>query len=133
MPEQLSGLLIHATNTPSWLLKPVKVFTSPELYPDFFRLPAFLNCSGILFFDSHPFSQLSQSTVRGRLPLVTYPSLCSTYVTYKIPWRSPVPPTQPLPKETKDYPSRDKYFKHVPPLTYLIYFSKKGVYMAGSF
>ena len=59
MPEQLSGLLIHVTGTPSWLLRLVKVSNSSELYPDCFRLPAFLDCSGIQFFDSPPFSQHS--------------------------------------------------------------------------
>ena len=36
------------------------------------------------------------------------------------------------PREAEDFPRGDKYFKHVPPLTYLIYFSSKGVYMVGS-
>ena len=40
-------------------------------------------------------------------------------------------PTQPLPKEAEDFPKGDKHFKHVPLLTYLIYFSPKGVYMVG--
>ena len=40
-------------------------------------------------------------------------------------------PTQPLPREVEDFPSVDRYFKHVPPLTYLIYLSPKGVYMTG--
>ena len=29
----------HVTITPPWLLRPVKVSTSSELYPDYFRLP----------------------------------------------------------------------------------------------
>ena len=66
MPEQLSGLLIHVTGTPPWFLKPVKVSTSSELYPDCFRLPTFLDCSGIQFFDSPPFSKHGQL---GYLPL----------------------------------------------------------------
>ena len=60
MPEQLSGLLIHVTGIPLWLLRLVKVSTSSELYPDCFRLPTFLDCSGIQFFYSFPFSQHSQ-------------------------------------------------------------------------
>ena len=56
MPEQLSRLLIHVTGTPPWLLKLVKVSTISEHYPDCFRVPTFLNCSDIQFFDSPPFS-----------------------------------------------------------------------------
>ena len=50
--EQLSGLLVHAAGTPPCLLRPVKVSTSSELYPDYFQLPTFLDCSGTQFFDS---------------------------------------------------------------------------------
>ena len=39
---------------------------------------------------------------------------------------------QSLPREAEDFPSGDKYFKHVPPLTYLIYFSRKGLCIVGS-
>ena len=121
MLEQISGQLIHVTRTPPWLLRPIKVSTSPELYPDHFRLPTFLNvqASSLLIL-------LTQSV---RLPLVTYPSLCSTCVTYRTPCHAighQVLPTQPIPREVEDFPRGDKYFKHVPPLTYLIYFSPKG-------
>ena len=82
-------------------------------------------CLGIQFcFFSPPF--LTQSV---RLPLVTYPSLCSTCVTYRTLCNAighQVLPTQPLPREAEDFPRGDKYFKHVPLLTYLIYFSPKG-------
>ena len=57
-----------------------------------------------------------------RLPLVTYSSLCSTFMTYRMPCPAighQVLPTQPLSREAKDFPRGDKYFKHVP---YLIYF-----------
>ena len=86
--------------------------------------------SGIQFFDSPPFPTLSV-----RLPLVTYPSLCSTCVTYRTLCHvigHQVLPTQPLPREVEDFPRGDKHFKHVPPPTYLIYFSPKGVYVEGS-
>ena len=71
-----------------------------------------------------------------RLPMVTYPSLCSTCVTY---WTlchaigHQVLPTQPLPREAEDFPRGDRHFKHVPPLTYLIYLSPKELYMVGLF
>ena len=58
-----------------------------------------------------------------------YHSLCSTCVTYRTPCHAighQVLPTQPLPREAEDFPRGDKYFKHVPPFTYLIYFSPKG-------
>ena len=64
-----------------------------------------------------------------RLPLVTYPSLCSTCVTYRTLCHAighQVLPTQPLPREVEDFPRGDKYFKHVSPPTYLIYFLPKG-------
>ena len=35
----ISRLLCHVTGTPPWLLRPMKVSTSSELYPDYFRLP----------------------------------------------------------------------------------------------
>ena len=35
----ISRLLYHVTSTPPWLLRPVKVSTSSELYPDYFWLP----------------------------------------------------------------------------------------------
>ena len=60
MPEQLSGLLIHVTDTRQSLLRPVKVSNSFELYPDFFQLPTFLDCSDIQSLHSTPFSQHSQ-------------------------------------------------------------------------
>ena len=88
--------------------------------------PYFLltGCLSTQFFDSP--SILTQSL---RLPLVTYPSLCSTSVTYRTPCHAighQVLPTQSLPREVEDFPRGDKYFKNVPPLTYLIYFSPKG-------
>ena len=77
----------------------------------------------IQFFNSSPFP--TQSV---RLSLVTYPSLCSTCLTYRALCHAighQVFPTQPLPREVEDFPRGDKYFKHVPPPTYLIYFSPK--------
>ena len=34
----ISRLLFHVTDTPPWLLRPVKASTSSELYPGYFRL-----------------------------------------------------------------------------------------------
>ena len=36
--------------------------------------------------------------------------------------------SHPLPKEAEDFPRGEKYFRHMPPPTYLIYFSPKGLY-----
>ena len=124
MPEQLSGQLIHVTSTPPWLLRLVKVSTSSELFPNYFRLPTFLNVQASSFLIHSPFP--TQSV---RLPFVTYPSLCSTCMTYRMLCHAighQVLPTQPLPREVEDFPRVDRYFKHVPPPTYLIYLSPKG-------
>ena len=69
-----------------------------------------------------------------RLPLVTYPSLCNTCVTYGTLCRAichQVLLTKPLPRDAEDFPRNDRYFSHVSLLTYLIYFSPKVVYMLG--
>ena len=62
-------------------------------------------------------------------------SLCSTCVTYRTICHATgheVLPTQSIRREAEDFPRGDKYFKHVLPPTYLIYFSPKVVYMVGS-
>ena len=115
-----------------WLLLIFSLNKSPLGETGCLSNPYFLLtcCSGIQFFDSPPFP-----TQLVRLPLVTYPSLCSTCVTYRTLCHAighQVLPTQPLPREVEDFPKGDKYFKHVPPPTYLIYFSPKGVYVVGS-
>ena len=69
-----------------------------------------------------------------RLPLVTYPSLCITYVTYRTLWDAIVYqelPNQPSPREAENFPMGEKNFKHVPLLKYLMYFSPKVLYMVG--
>ena len=84
-----------------------------------------IGCSCIQFFFIHP----PFPTQSVRLLLVIYPSLCSTCVTYRMLCHTighQVLPVQPLPREVEDFPRGDKYFKHVPPPTYLIYFSPKA-------
>ena len=77
MPEHLSGLLIRVSGTPPWLLRPVKVSISSELYSDCFWLPTF--CSGIQFFDSLPFPQhlcdLQDAMSRHWSPSDSHPTL----------------------------------------------------------
>ena len=64
---------------------------------------------------------LTQSTYR--LPMVTYPSLCKTCVTYRTLCHAighQVLPTQPLLREAEDFPTGDNHSKHMPLLTYLV-------------
>ena len=134
MPEQHSELLINATRTSPWLLRSEKVSTSSELYPDYLRLSTFLYFSWLvshqffIFFNSFPILSV-------RLPLITYPSLCSTYVIYRTPCHAighQMLSMQQSPRKVEDLPRGDQHFKHVPRLTYLIYFSPKGKCTVGS-
>ena len=91
--------------------------TCQDLYLDYFRLPTFLDCLSIQFFDL-PFFP-TQSV---RLLLGTYPRLCSTCVTYRTPCHASshqVFPIQPLPRKAEDFPRGGKHSKHVLLLTYL--------------
>ena len=72
-----------------------------------------------------------------RSPLVTYPSLCSPCVTYRM-WchasSHQVLPTEPSPRETEDSPWCGNHSKHVSLLTCLawlqpIYYNPKFVFM----
>ena len=98
MPEQLSGLLIYATSTPLWLLRLVKVSTGSEIYPNYFWLPTFCNCSQ--FFDSPSFSKHIQL---GYLWLPTSP-----FVTPLLPTGHHVMPTA-----TKYFPSNPYLGKQI--------------------
>lgn len=77
IPEQLPRLLFRVSSTPPWLFRRVKVSTSLQLCPDYFRLSNFFDCSDIQFFDL-PLSQHRQLDY-----LYLYLSLCSTIVTYR--------------------------------------------------
>ena len=106
-----------------------KLLKTPLAETGYLGIPYFFltGCLGIQFF-IHSYANTA------RLPLVTYPSLCSTCVTYRTPCHAighQVLPTQPIPRRAEDFPRGDKHFKYVPLLTYLIYFSPKGVYMVG--
>ena len=84
----------------------------------------------IYWWPKHPvfFATLTQSV---RLPMVTYPSLCSTYVAYRTLCHTIghyVLPTVTLPREADDFSRGDSYFKYVSPLIYLIYLSPKEIY-----
>ena len=93
--------------------------------------PYFLltGCLGIQFFDSSH----SQHSRLGYLWLHT--PHCKAPVLLTRHYSTPLvirhfPPNHYLWKESISL-GGDKYFKHVPLLTYLIYFSPKGVYMVG--
>ena len=117
MAEKISGLLFHATDTPPWLFRHVKVTTSSESYPEYFPQPTFLECSGTQFL----YLPLTQSV---RLHLATYHSLCSTRVTNRMLCHAighQVLLTQPLPREAEDFCMGEQHFKCVPLLTCLIW------------
>ena len=90
------------TSTPPQLLRPVRISTSYELYPD----TGFSECLSSQFFNSPA-------------PMLLTGRHATSVVTRCFP---------PLPKEAEDFPRGEKYFRHMPPLTYLIYFSPKGLY-----
>ena len=46
----ISRLLCHVTDTPPWVLRPVKVSTSSDLYPDYFQLPFLFHLPWVLRF-----------------------------------------------------------------------------------
>ena len=123
MPDQLSGLLFHATDTPSCLPRSAKISTGSKHYSDYFP---WLSRHSVLL--STPF--LAQS-IRLALLLIHHCEapvlLTKRYVT---PW-SPGASHLTIIWETEDFREGAKYFKHVSLLTYLIYFSPKILYMVG--
>ena len=80
----------HITGTPPWLLRPVRVSTSSELYPNTWL---FFECLGIHFFTSLTCGLLD-----------TMP--CQTSLTL-------------IPREAEDFPKGDNHSKHVALPTYL--------------
>ena len=104
----LLGWLLLGWLLLGWLLLIFNLNKTPLGQTGCLSNPYFLltGCLGIQFSDSPYFS--TQSV---RLPLFTYPSLCSTCVTHRTPchamcWQ--VLPTQPLPREAEDFPRTDK-------------------------
>ena len=81
--------LPHVTSTPPWLLRPVRVSTSSELYPNTWLF----DCLGIQFFNS------LTCDLRDTMPRQRSPTF--------------------IPREAKDFPRGDNYSKHVPLSTYL--------------
>ena len=108
VPEQLSGLLTHATGSHPgfsdlWRSPPVLSSTLVT-----FGCVVFLIVQASSFFIHSPF--LTQSI---KLPLVTYPSLFSTFVTYgTLCYGSghQMLSMQPLPREAEDFPKRWQAF-----------------------
>ena len=83
-------LLPNVTGTPSWLLRPARVFTSSELYPNIWLF--FFECLGIQFFNSLT-CDLRDAMPRQRSPTLT-------------------------PREAEAFPRGDNYSQHVPLPTY---------------
>ena len=84
----------------------------------------FTGCLSIQFFSS-----LVRQSVRS--PMVTYPQLCNTCVTYGTSCHAityQILPTHPLSREAEDFPRGERHFNHASLLTYLIYLSPKEVY-----
>ena len=123
MPEHLSGLLIHVTGTPSWLLRPVKVSTSSELYLTAFGCLLFVQASSFFYSPPFPSTCVTYRTschAIGNQVLLTQPS--STCVNYGMPCRTSghqAPPIQSLPRELGDFPRGGNHSKYVPLHTYL--------------
>ena len=77
-----------------------------------------------------PFPNTISYTTFGYLPLTVQHQCCLQDAT-PFQWLPDAFHSVP-PREVEHFPWGGKYFKHVPPLTYLIYFLQKGVYMVGS-
>ena len=74
-----------------------------------------IGCLGNPYFRHPVFWFTLFPTKSVRLSLVTYPSLCITCMTYRIPSYAishQVLPTQGFPREGEDYPRGNKHFKH---------------------
>ena len=117
MPKQLSGY--YPCNRHSTLAS-----QTCEGLHQLWALSRLLSVAYFSWLSRHPvfwFTSLflTQSV---RLSLVTYPSLCSVYVTYRTPCHASghqVLPTQHLPREAEDFPRGGSHSKHVPQPTYL--------------
>ena len=119
------GYVSIATGTPHWLLRPVNVSTSYEIYPGYFRLPTFVDCSGSRFL----IHSLSQHSQLGYIWLSTPHCTATMWLTgrYATPLVTRWFPPNPCLGKQRISTWGEKYFKHVPPLTNLIYFSLKGL------
>ena len=118
--------LPRVTGTPPWLLRPMRVSTSFELYPDTRLFFVFLNAQASSF--------LIQTHLR-----VTYGTPCRVRGhsrAHTCDLRDAMPrqrslyidPPPFLPREAEDFLRGDKHFKHVPPPIYLICLSPKELY-----
>ena len=94
------------TCAPPWLLRPMRVSTSSELYPDTWLSFVFFECIGIQFFNS------LTCDLRDTIPRQRSLTLTLTLI----------------PREAEDFPRGDRHFKHAPLPTYLICLSPKGLY-----
>ena len=98
--------LAHVTGTPPWRLRPMRVSTSSEFYPNTCLFFCFLNAYASSFFNSHT------CDLRGAMPRQRSLTLILTFI----------------PRQAEDFPRGDRHFKHAPLPTYLICLSPKGLY-----
>ena len=106
MPEQLSRLLIHAPST-----RPLASQTFKGLH-QLRALPWLLSIAYFSWLFRHPLYLFTPFPNTFRLPLITYPGLCSTCVSYMTLCHASghqVPPTQHLPREVEDFLMGDNY------------------------
>ena len=66
----LFWLLPHVTGTPPWLLRPLRISASSELYLTLASLILFFECLGIQFFNSLTFYLADTMSCRGSLTLI---------------------------------------------------------------
>ena len=78
----ISRLLCHVTSTPPWLLRPVKVSTSSELYPDYFRLLFLFHLPRALRFWVHIFYPQAFFTLRSSQHFWHIPNIFDTFPTF---------------------------------------------------
>ena len=129
MPEQPSWLLIHAADIPPCFLRPVKVSTSPELYPDYtFGCLLFLIFQASSFLIHLPFPNTVSQTIPGYLPFIVQHQ-CYLQDAMPCQWS----PNASHPNLTYDclqsrrFLQGDKYSRHAPLLSYLIQLSQNKI------
>ena len=78
----ISRLLFHVTDTPPWLFRPVKVSTSSELYPNYFRLPFLFHLPRALRFWVDIFYPQVFFTLRSFPTFLLHPNIFGTFLTF---------------------------------------------------
>ena len=82
----ISRLLCHVTGTPPWLLRPVKVSTSSELYPDYFWLPFLFHLPRALRFWVGIFYPQAFFTLRSFPTFLAFPTFWHNLLLSRFHW-----------------------------------------------